>query len=542
MNLSVGSVIRGKYRIDKILGQGGMGVVVGAHHLALDQKVAIKFLLPAMLQHRAIVERFAREARAASKIQSDHVGRVMDVDALEDGSPFIVMEYLEGHDLSRVRKSGQVLAVHVAVGYLLEACEAVAEAHRAGIVHRDLKPANLFLSQRLDGRTRVKVLDFGISKLGGDASEASVTSTSAVMGSAEYMAPEQMLSTKSADARSDIWALGVCLYELLTARVPFPGESLTQVCALVLQTQPRAPSELRTEVPHGLNLIVMRCLEKNPAGRFATVEALVTALRPFSDPAFVEANRGVSGQPTTDRIPGGSQPPPTALGFGAAPRGSSADGLSPKAMTTGPELSTAILAGGPQQSTSSPTFGSDPAFRSDPALAQGTSYSPGSGGQPSQSSAGTQGAFSSSSSQLPQRRSRAGILAIGALVSLLGVGTAVYVMTRDREPVNAGASGGVSPADTATSRAAASLPTTPATGMPEMTSVASAPPMATASSTGVAVATPMQSADLKPAVGSPAAAKPGTDTPTPKPASAKSCNPPFTVDANGIKHAKPECL
>jgi eukaryotic-like serine/threonine-protein kinase len=288
----LGRVIKEKYRIDRVLGEGGMGVVVAAHHVALDQRVAIKFLLPEMLTHREIVERFAREARAASKIQSDHVARVTDVDTLEDGTPFMVMEYLEGSDLSSVRREGRPLPVAVAVAYLLQACEAIGEAHRMGIVHRDIKPANLFLARRSGARTRIKVLDFGISKMnvpGG--ADVGVTRTGFIMGSAEYMSPEQMMSARDVDARCDIWALGVTLYELLTAQAPFQGESVTQLAILVTSHVPPPPSALRGDVPPGLDAVVMRCLEKDRARRYASADELAAALAPFEDSQAVDRDR-----------------------------------------------------------------------------------------------------------------------------------------------------------------------------------------------------------------------------------------------------------
>jgi serine/threonine-protein kinase len=297
-----GEIVKGKYRIDRVLGEGGMGVVVAARHIGLDQRVAIKFLLPEMLAHPEIVERFAREARAASRIESDHVARVTDVDALDDDTPFMVMEYLEGSDLSSVLRGAEGLPVELAVKYLLEACEGIGEAHRLGIIHRDIKPANLFLAHRGNGRTRVKVLDFGISKFSGsDGSTASgITRTGMVIGSADYMSPEQMLSTRDVDARADIWALGVTLYELLTAHVPFPGETLTQVCALVMSSQPRPPSSLRPDVPQGLDAVVLRCLEKKPVHRYASVAALVEALSPY---ATTDSNVQALAAPTI--VPGG---------------------------------------------------------------------------------------------------------------------------------------------------------------------------------------------------------------------------------------------
>jgi eukaryotic-like serine/threonine-protein kinase len=293
-----GDVLAGKYRIEKVLGMGGMGVVVAARHLQLETKVAIKFLLPEMLKERELVARFAREARAAVKITGEHVARVLDVGTLETGAPFIVMEFLEGSDLHAWLQQRGALAVDQAVEFLLQACVAVAEAHALGIVHRDLKPANLFCIRRADGKPSIKVLDFGISKVaGGSASEGemSVTKTNAMMGSPLYMSPEQMRSAKDADPQSDVWALGAILYELLTGRVPFDGETVTDV-AIKVATQPTPSARaLRADVPPGLEEIVFKALEKNRQDRYRSVAELAIALSPFA-PA--------RGRPLVDRICG----------------------------------------------------------------------------------------------------------------------------------------------------------------------------------------------------------------------------------------------
>jgi serine/threonine-protein kinase len=189
-----GDVLAGKYRVDHVLGVGGMGVVVSATHLQLDQRVALKFMLPVGLAHPALVERFAREARAAARLKSDHVARVLDVGTLDSGSPYMVMEYLEGSDLGSVVAERGPMPVHMAVDCVLQACDAVAEAHAIGIIHRDLKPRNLFLTGRNDGRALVKVLDFGISKHKTGASDLSLTRTTEIIGSPNYMSPEQLRS------------------------------------------------------------------------------------------------------------------------------------------------------------------------------------------------------------------------------------------------------------------------------------------------------------------------------------------------------------
>lgn len=274
-----GSILAGKYRVERVLGEGGMGIVLEATHLELDQRVAVKTLRPELAGMPDLIERFLREGRAAAKIEGEHVARVLDVVRIEGEAPLLVMEFLEGHDLSSVRAQRKPLAIDTAVGHVLEACEALAQAHALGIIHRDLKPANLFLARRRDGSERVKVLDFGISKMPGRAgASTSMTRTTAVMGSAEYMSPEHMVSTRDVDARTDIWALGVVLYELVTAEVPFPGESITQVCALVMSRPAPSPRLLRPDLPRSLELIILRCLEKDRGDRFASVDDLAKAL------------------------------------------------------------------------------------------------------------------------------------------------------------------------------------------------------------------------------------------------------------------------
>src|SRR5258706_970099 len=234
-----GEVLAGKYRIERVLGLGGMGIVVAARHVQLDQHVALKFLLPEALANKDVVQRFAREARAAAKIQSEHVARVIDVGTLDTGSPYMVMEYLEGSDLAHILQERGRLPFYEPVDYVLQACEAIAEAHAAGIVHRDLKPANLFLARRTNGRSIVKVLDFGISKVTkGSQDDLSLTKTTSLVGSPLYMSPEQMTSARLTDTRSDIWALGVILYELVSGHTPFTAESVTGIVAAILPNEP----------------------------------------------------------------------------------------------------------------------------------------------------------------------------------------------------------------------------------------------------------------------------------------------------------------
>lgn len=280
--VNAGEVLAGKYRIEKVLGTGGMGYVVACQHLQLQQKVALKFLHPSMLESEEIVGRFLREAQAAVQIKSEHVVRVSDVGTLDDDSPYMVMEYLEGTDLKEMIEKDGPLALSTAVDYLLQACEALAEAHVLGIVHRDLKPSNLFLAHKADGRPCVKVLDFGISKLNSSSpGVSSLTRTTATLGTPHYMAPEQLTSTRSVDARADIWALGVVLYELLSNALPFSGETLTELCIRIVQEQPAPLESVDQVVPEMLWSVLLRCLQKDREARYANVAEVAYALAPF---------------------------------------------------------------------------------------------------------------------------------------------------------------------------------------------------------------------------------------------------------------------
>ena len=261
-----------------------MGVVVAATHTQLDQRVALKFVLPHMLAGAVSVERFFREARSTAKLTNEHITRVHDVGTLETGAPYIVMELLDGSDLAQLRRRVGTLTVPDAVEYVLQACEGLVEAHAVGIVHRDLKPQNLFVARRMNGAPLVKILDFGISKAVGAAAvgQMNLTDSATVLGSPLYMSPEQMRSARSVDARSDIWALGVILYELLAGKVPFDGETVTELCLKVVIETETPVSELRADLPPGLSEVVHKCLSKDPNGRYSSVAALADALEPYS--------------------------------------------------------------------------------------------------------------------------------------------------------------------------------------------------------------------------------------------------------------------
>jgi hypothetical protein len=274
----VGTLLADKYRVDRIIGRGGMGVVVAATHLHLQQPVALKFLSPDIVQAPAIIERFVREARASAQLRGEHVCRVADVGTFVNGAPYIVMELLEGSDLASLVERQGPLPVQRAADYVLQACTGVAEAHALGIIHRDLKPANLFLTARPDGTPLIKVLDFGIAKAQADGN-FNLTQTSAVLGSPGYMSPEQLRSARDVDARSDIWAIGVILYELVSGRPPFTGDSITEL-ALRIAMDP--PPPLIGRMPHGFDQVVNRCLAKEPAQRYPDLANLAHALAAYA--------------------------------------------------------------------------------------------------------------------------------------------------------------------------------------------------------------------------------------------------------------------
>jgi serine/threonine protein kinase len=292
-----GTVVDGKYRVEKILGEGGMGLVVSAVHLGLEQEVAIKFLLPEAMRNKVAVERFLREAKVAAKVRSEHVARVHDVGTLEEGGvPYIVMERLEGFDLGKLIDREGALPIEEACEIALQACEALGEVHAAGIVHRDLKPSNLFVTRKADGSPSVKLLDFGISKLtslGGDEPgiDPALTQTATIMGSPSYMSPEQLKSTKEVDQRADVWSLGAVLYEAITGKPAFRGESLPQVCAMIASEDPALPSTRRDGIPIELERTVLRCLEKDPDGRATLVELARTLARYAPDRAKASLER-----------------------------------------------------------------------------------------------------------------------------------------------------------------------------------------------------------------------------------------------------------
>jgi serine/threonine-protein kinase len=489
--------LAGKYRVDRVLGVGGMGVVVAAHHIDLDEKVAIKFLLPQSLANKEAVARFAREARAAVKIKSEHVARVSDVGKLENGSPYMVMEYLEGGDLADWLSQRGALPVEQAVDFLLQACEAIAEAHSLGIVHRDLKPANLFIIRRADGQLSVKVLDFGISKMtgiGAASADGSMTKTSSLMGSPLYMSPEQMQTPKDVDSRSDIWAIGVILHELLTGNSPFIAETMPELVLKIVSSPPPPLRAGRPDAPDGLEAVLRRCLEKDRGKRYETVGELALALMQFGS----KRARG-----SVERISG---------------------------VMRGAGMSSSALAMPPS---------SDVNGQAGPAGPAGTAASWGQTGAKAGGGRGT-------------------LVWIGGAVLVVGLGSAVFLgkgpSSKDGAVPSAGGAGVTTPSaaragDEPESEQGSPQPPPSAGFASPVPSATAGPTPAASVSPSVTTGTPstprptggrviVRPPPPPPAAAPPPSAKPQVAKPTPKP----NCEPNFYFDAQGEKHFKPECF
>lgn len=283
----VGELIAGKYRIEGHLGVGGMGVVLGARHEAIGQLFAIKFLVVHDEEHRAeATARLLREARASAALRGEHVVQVFDVGELPNGMPFIVMERLDGHDLGIILRRVGSLPIPVAASLMVQACHALSEAHRAGIVHRDLKPSNLFVVRRSDGRAWLKVVDFGISKsMRPDPVEPrTLTGAKIALGSPRYMSPEQVRDARAVDTRTDIWSLGVILFELISGRPAFEAASYSGIYAAIVADPPPSLRRYRPEVSPELDQVLARCLTRDPNLRIQTVDELRGLLEAWAGP------------------------------------------------------------------------------------------------------------------------------------------------------------------------------------------------------------------------------------------------------------------
>jgi serine/threonine protein kinase len=273
-------LIQGKYRLEGLLGRGGMSVVFRAEHVILRQPVAIKFLNVDRCEPSAI-SRFLREGRSIARIRSEHVARVIDVDTVAGTLPYMVLECLHGQDLSQTLQQRGPLPLEQAVDYVMQALEAVAEAHTLNIVHRDLKPSNLFVVQRADGQQSIKVIDFGISKSVEDSDQTAFTQKHSILGSPEYMAPEQALGEVEVDARADLWSIGIVLYELLSGTCPFQGPDYIETLRMVVRDDPPSLAAKCPHLPPQLEAIIGRCLQRDRDKRYQTAGELARALLPF---------------------------------------------------------------------------------------------------------------------------------------------------------------------------------------------------------------------------------------------------------------------
>ena len=354
-----GDIIAGKFQIERVLGEGGMGYVVAARHLQLGQMVALKFMREDVLtdEYRS---RFLREARNTVRLKSKHVSRVLDVGALDGGTPYMVMEYLEGTDLSALLQKRGPFPPAEACEYIIQACEAIAEAHGHGIVHRDLKPANLFLTRGSGGEPVVKVLDFGVSKvleLGVDDTspggrrghiDSVVTKATDLLGSPSYMSPEQVVSARDADALSDVWSLGIILFRLISGKAPFTGNSLGDLIQNIIHGPMPNLRDLRPDLPEGLEHVLFRCLERDKTRRPDVIE-LARLLAPYAGPNVAPSLERIAilGPALVTAIPasvhpsartGGSTGP---AGWSAAPPGP----ISNRTLDTKKDMSAASFLG-----------------------------------------------------------------------------------------------------------------------------------------------------------------------------------------------------
>jgi serine/threonine-protein kinase len=301
---ATGTLLLGKYRVEGVIGIGGMGVVVAAFHELLKRRVAMKMLLPELAQRTDVRARFEREAQAAFSLKNEHICRVLDAGQLESGQPFITLEYLKGDDLGAIARQRGKLPMNEAVEYILQACEGLAEAHEQDVVHRDIKPSNLIVVTRRDGTPCLKIIDFGISKLRDDDSGEELTQANAYLGSPLYSSPEQLFSAHAATAKSDLWSLGVILYQLLTGVHPFSSSDDLRQLTNAIRHNEAAPLRLHeASIDPGLEDVMSRCLQKDPAARHASAADLFEALLPFAGPRPTLSLTSSGGYPRFSATP-----------------------------------------------------------------------------------------------------------------------------------------------------------------------------------------------------------------------------------------------
>jgi serine/threonine protein kinase len=496
MGIAVGEVIDGKYRVTACIGEGGMGAVFAGEHLKLHRRVAIKTLHPSLAQDPEVVGRFEREAQAAGRIGNDHILEVFDIGELPGGDRYMVMEFLDGEAMNtRLSRLGRLspaqvypLAKQMLVG--------LGAAHAAGIVHRDLKPANIFIQREKAGvPDYVKIIDFGISKFRTLAGETHQTRTGTIIGTPAYMSPEQARGLREADARSDIYAIGVIIYEAVTGRVPFEGASTNDVLFKIFLNE--VPVEaLAQSVDPGFCSIVMKALAKEPEDRFARAEEFGAALDEWA-----QTGRGVT-------VSRSAQPAETIL---EAPRAQSASQApsQPYAPMVSPHAQSAPYRNGPQHGAPHPSGpqGTGPGASVTPASAPHPSASHGSSPYGSASAAHpsgagqsparpTQEAWAESQSSVgtapPRGRSGVAIAAaVGIAVSLIVAGVAVNALRHGHDgPPASGSVSGTGASATPTSPTVAPTAPPPVAKLPEPPAQTATPIAAAQAPDASAVAVP----------------------------------------------------
>jgi serine/threonine protein kinase len=536
-------VLAGKYRLDRLLGAGGMGAVVAAWHLNFDEAVAVKLLLSQVGATKNALARFEREARAAFRIKSEHAARVMDIGFLDSGSPYIVMELLHGHDLGKELDTRGALPIGDAVDYVLQACEAIAEAHTRGIVHRDLKPDNLFLTQGADGRPCIKVVDFGISKETSAEPEPgqpqgrqsrALTVAGSALGTPLYMSPEQWGSAQTVGPATDIWSLGGILFELLSAKHPFAANDLPGLFAAVVGAPPASLRSLVPNAPEALEVAILRCLEKDPAARFRSISDLARAIAPFGSSR---------AQHSLERILGVQRAAEGSDVSTAGQSGAVAGGRSATQPTPQPEHSSAAAGVGTSPSVPALTVLGAPSA----AVATGNGALPTAGAASSAAGGMVAGAGGQAtqqawqqtrSPQQPAARSKAPVV-VGVMAALAAgaVAAGLLVLRSSDKASDGSVAQASSAASVATTAAPAGVSVSPSTSalveVPPAASAGGRDPSALAAGTG------SPGAD-----GSPSSKPMGTASPTLAPTSAKhapataSLNPPTATATATAKAGK----
>ncbi|NUQ79697.1 MAG: serine/threonine protein kinase, partial [Polyangiaceae bacterium] len=279
MKPAIGTILDGKYRIVRELGTGGMGAVYEGENVRIRRKVAIKLLHASVSSQSEAVMRFEREAEAAGRIGSDHICEVLDLGILDDGTRYLVMEYLEGETLgSRIKRSGRMGPL-MTIPIMAQVLDALGAAHAAGIIHRDLKPDNIFILPVKGGVPDfVKILDFGVSKFAQNSDEMNMTRAGAVVGTPYYMSPEQARGTSQIDARSDIYALGVLLYQATTGQVPFQAQTFNELLFKIVLEPAPPPQQYAPDLDPEFSAIIQRAMAREPAHRFQSCAEFKDAL------------------------------------------------------------------------------------------------------------------------------------------------------------------------------------------------------------------------------------------------------------------------